>query len=163
MSSSVPDHLRRSALIRLFDATPQQEALDLMSEEQLAYERGLEVEAGLQGAVRSADPAAAQLLAAAVADSSSQRQLRLLAALESRGDRTAADAVRQAANSLDPAVRAAAIGTLGTLGNGSDVKRLVAASLDDDDQIRSSAVASLGAISGGGRRAAAAEPARQPG
>ena len=94
------------------------------------------------------DPAAAQLLAAVVAASSSQRQLRLLAALESRGDRTAADAVRKAANSRNPAVRAAAIGALGTLGNGSDIERLVAASLDDDVQIRSSAFASLGAVEG---------------
>jgi HEAT repeat protein len=147
VSSSVPNHLRRSALIRLVDAAPQQEALDLI-EEQLSADQGWRFEAGVQCAVRSPDPAAAQLLAAVVAASSSQRQLRLLAALESRGDRTAADAVRKAANSRNPAVRAAAIGALGTLGNGSDIERLVAASLDDDVQIRSSAFASLGAVEG---------------
>lgn len=146
-SAPVANHIQRSACIGLVDASSQQEAIDLIKAYLAAGENGI-FQAGVQCAVRSSDPAAAGLLAAVVTTSPPARQLQLLAAIESRGDLAAIQAVRGAANSDDLDIQAAAIRGLGALGDSSDIGRLVSAALDDELRIRDSAMAALCSVEG---------------
>lgn len=146
-SQDVPAGQRRSVALALVEASSPEDANRLL-EDYLASDQDWKFEVGVQCAVRSADSAATKLLASSLATSPAPRQLQLLAAIESRGDRSAQAAVRQAASSDTPEVRAAAIRTLGSIGDPTDVQRLVAAALAEDTQTRENAIAALGVLPG---------------
>jgi len=147
VSAPIPVQYRKPVSLALVEAVSPQEANELLAT-YLSSNEDWKFEVGVQCAVRSSDSAATELLAAVVPTSTPSRQLQLLSAIESRGDRTPVDAVRQATNSDNLAVRAAAIRGLGSIGDGTDVKRLVTAALDEDAQIRENAIAALGVVEG---------------
>lgn len=141
----ISDHVAKAASIGLVAAANEQQAIESIKQ-YLASGKEWEFEAGLQSAVRSKYPVASQLLGAAIPNASSDRQLQLLAAIESRGDRSASPLVREALFTDNLAVRAAAITALGKLGKASDVDVLVTEAIGSDPQIKSAARDALAVI-----------------
>lgn len=109
------------------------EAATSLVRSMLASEEDWRFTAGLQAAVNGHLRNGADVLVTAIDQTQPPRQARLLNALRALGDRSAAEAVRQAVMSDSPAVRIAAINALGTLGDASDAPLLIRLALENNE------------------------------
>ena len=101
-------------------------------------------------AIRELAPTSAKQLAAEMPRVSAAGQVRILAALAARDDRSALPVFTAALNSTSPAVRVAALEGVGLIGDASQVPLLAKVAAGDDETAKAAARASLVRIHGDG-------------
>ncbi len=149
LDSDLPAHVRAAALPGFSQAAPAGATVTRVVAALKSGDRQLQMVAakvarGIPG------PQATLLLATALPDLPSNSQVLLIRAMADRGDTTARSAVLKACSGDDGRVRAAALETLGTVGDASSIPTLLKGAATGTEAERTSARASLATLRGEG-------------